>query len=96
MVIDVDMLMLFKYLTFTLTKEKTSLEYIFGDSFYVLNTVHLPWTLLAFELSPKSSETFLCFMLVPPPPPSETVPRPGVTEANLVCSDFRRQTIKLI
>jgi len=43
--------------------------------FFVLNHVHLPRTLLVYEVPFGISETFPCFMLVHP---SKTVPPPGV------------------
>jgi hypothetical protein len=59
-------LMLFKYLIYVLymTEEINLMQYLSLMFYWVLNPVHLPWTLLVYEFPLGTSETFLCFMLV--------------------------------
>ena len=46
-----------------------------GGRWCVLDPVHLPWKLLAYDFELGTSKTFLCFMLVHP---SKRVSPPGV------------------
>jgi hypothetical protein len=57
-----------KYLIYVLyMTEDINLMQLLSLMFYwVLNPVHLPWTLLVYEFSLGTSETFLCFMSVRP------------------------------
>jgi hypothetical protein len=46
-----------------MTEDINLMQFLSLMFYYVLNPVHLLWTLLVYEFPLGTSETFLCFML---------------------------------
>jgi hypothetical protein len=71
------LLLLSKYLIYVLymTEDINLMQFLSLIFYWVLNPVHLPWTLLVYEFPLGTSETFICFMSVHP---IKIVPPAGV------------------